>query len=509
LFVETLERFRERTAIVADGRSWTYAEVIDAANQLAWALRELGVRASTPVAIAVTNRAEFIIADQALIRLGAAKVALNDMLSVGEIEFVLQDSGAVVAIVDEVLAPKVLASAAADLRTIIGVGDLAPTDRVRAWDEVLASAPAGAGSPDVSVSPDDVSMIMYTGGTTGRQKGVVHTQQTLAACEVAHVIEMGLLDDERMLIISPLPHATGFLAQAGMLKGATLYIERRFDAELVLQRIVQDRITFVFMVPTMIYRVLDRADGRDLDLSALRTILYGAAPITLDRLEQGLLRFGPVFMQLYGQSESPDFLTRLRREDHRLDLPERLASCGQAVTFAEVRIVGPDDEPLPPGEVGEVVASGPYVMRGYHNLPEKTAETLRGGWLHTGDLGRMDEAGYLYLLDRKNDMIISGGMNVYSSEVENVLQRCAGVAQVAVVGIPDDDWGERVVAFVVADATGAPDLSALSAYCRQELAAHKSPKEIRLIDALPVTAYGKFDKKALRQLQPKQPLAPA
>src|SRR5258708_5929104 len=228
---------------------------------------------------------------------------------------------------------RVAGAETARLTALICVDGAPPGDpRVIEWADALAAVPQGAAPPAVSVDPDDATMILYTGGTTGKQKGVVHTQRTLASCEIAHLVELGLQDDERMLIVSPLPHATGFLAQAGMLKGATLYIEPGFDPGLVLERITRDRITFVFMVPTMIYRVLDRADGRGLNFSSLRTLLYGAAPIALDKLARGLELFGPVFVQLYGQSEAPDFITRLRREDHDLTRPERLASCGQVTT---------------------------------------------------------------------------------------------------------------------------------------------------------------------------------
>jgi fatty-acyl-CoA synthase len=501
LFVAALDRFGERPAVVAGGVTWTYRDIADHANRLARYLQHAGVGAGDPVALALSNRAEWIIADQAIIRAGAAKVPVNDMLSAREIEYILNDSGPTVALVDSALMGRVAAADAPRLSTLIALDvDAARSgdQRVVRWADALTAAPEGTAPPDVRTDPGDVTMILYTGGTTGRQKGVVHTQQTLAACEIAHVIELGLQDDERMLIVSPLPHATGFLAQAGMLKGATLYIEAAFDPGVVLERITRDRITFVFMVPTMIYRVLDRAEGRGLDLSSLRTLLYGAAPIALDKLARGLELLGPVFMQLYGQSEAPDFITRLRREDHDVTRPERLASCGQVTTFMEMAVVDAEDRPLSVGEVGQVVARGPYVMRGYHNMPAKTAETLAGGWLHTGDIGRLDEDGYLYLLDRMNDMIISGGMNVYSSEVEIVVQACAGVDQVAVVGLPDDDWGERVVALVVPAIGRAPDVEEIRSTCREQLAAYKRPKEIRLVDELPVTAYGKVDKKSLR-----------
>jgi fatty-acyl-CoA synthase/long-chain acyl-CoA synthetase len=203
-------------------------------------------------------------------------------------------------------------------------------------------------------------------------------------------------------------------------------------------------------------------------------------------------------MQLYGQSEAPNFITRLRREDHDPGRPERLSSCGRPVGMARVRIVGDDGADVAPGEVGEVAALTPYTMTGYHGLPERTAGTVRDGWLFTGDVGRLDEDGYLYLVDRKNDMIITGGMNVYSTEIENAIAQVDGVAQVAVVGVPHPDWGEAVVAFVVDDGRGALTPDAVVGHCRAVLSRYKVPKEVHVVSALPVTAVGKLDKKALR-----------
>ena len=495
LFDGTLERFGERPALVFAERTWSYRELAREANRLAHALVAAGVGPGTPVALMMSNRAEYVVADQALLRCGAAKVPINDMLSPSEIAYILGDSGAVVAIADAGMAPAALASDATDLHTVVLVGEGSVPGTV-AWCDLLEAREPDV-PPAVPVAGGDVGLIAYTGGTTGRQKGVVHTQRGLAVNILAHVVEMGLGDDERLLLTSPLPHSAGFVLQAGLLKGALHLLERRFDPEVVLARIADDRATFLFMVPTMIYRLLDRAEGRQVDLSSLRTILYGAAPITRERLEQGLRRLGPVFMQLYGQTEAPNFLTRLTREDHDPAHPERLGSCGRAATLAEIAILDEDGTPVPPGEPGEVCARAPYVMAGYHGLPEKSAETLRGGWLHTGDLGRMDAEGYVHLLDRKNDMIISGGVNVYSTEVENVVQGCPGVAQVAVAGVAHPDWGEAVVAFVV-PATGGFDEGAAEATCRAQLAAYKRPKAYRRLDALPVTPYGKVDKKALR-----------
>ena len=485
LHVGALGRFRDRPAITFAGRVTTYAELVDAADRLAHVLVAAGVSPGTPVAIMMANRTEWVVADQAVIRAGGAKVPVNDMLSEREIEFVLRDSGAAVALADEKLAP---AARAAGVPLVLEVGP--------EWDAALASTPAG-GPPAVDVGEDDVGLIMYTGGTTGRQKGVVHTQRGLAVNLLAHLVEMALADDERLLITAPLPHSAGFLTQAGLLKGAHHLLEAGFDADTVLDRIDRDRATFLFMVPTMIYRVLDAAERREVDLSSLRTILYGAAPITRERLEQGLRRLGPVFMQLYGQTEAPNFLTRLTREEHDPAHPDRLGSCGRAATMVEIAVLDGNGEPVATGEVGEICARAPYVMRGYHGLPEKTAETLRGGWLHTGDIGRIDADGYVHLMDRANDMIITGGLNVYSTEVENVLAACPGVGQVAVVGIPHPDWGEAVVAFVVPAAAGFDEATAI-AHCRAELGAYKRPKAFRPLAALPVTVFGKVDKKALR-----------
>ncbi|CAA0124853.1 Long-chain-fatty-acid--CoA ligase FadD13 [Mycolicibacterium vanbaalenii] len=484
LFLGTLERFGRRPAVRAGEITASYAEIAATANRLAHHLVALGVTPGAPVALMMSNRVEWVVADQAIIRAGGAKVPINDMLSTSEMAFILQDCGAQVAVTDEVMGD---VAEAAGLPHVIRIGP--------DWDAAIASAPP-SGPPDITVTGADVGLIIYTGGTTGRQKGVVHTQHGLAINLLAHLVEIGLLDDERLLLSTPLPHSAGFLAQAGLLKGALHFIERRFDTTLVLNRIEHDGVTFLFMVPTMIYRLLDAAEGRELDLSSLRTILYGAAPITPERLEQGLRRFGAVFMQLYGQSEAPNFITRLTREDHDPLLPERLASCGRPATLVKVAVLDDRGSPLPAGQVGEICARAPYVMSGYRGLPDTTANTLRDDWLHTGDIGLLDEDGYLHLLDRKNDMIISGGMNVYTTEVEQVVSACPGVAQVAVVGVPHPDWGEAVVAFVVS--SDEFDQDAAMNRCRAELAAYKRPKAFQRVEALPVTSVGKVDKKRLK-----------
>ncbi|MFF2085395.1 AMP-binding protein [Nocardia sp. NPDC058176] len=500
MFVAALDRFGSRPAVHDRGISRSYAQIVVEANQLAHRLRDAGVGPGVGVALMMSNRAEYVVADQAVIRCGAVKVPLNDMLSFNDIDHILRDSGARVVIADAEMLTQVLRTTAPQVELIIATEAPADApDRVVGWNDALAGQSVTA--PDIDPAPTDLGMIMYTGGTTGRPKGVMHTQQGLTLNLLAHVIEMGLLDDERVLLTTPLPHSAGFLLQAGMLKGACHYLESKFDAESVLERMAVDRVTFTFMVPTMIYRVLDHAADRDFDVSSIRTILYGAAPITPERLHQGLERFGPVFMQLYGQSEAPNFLTRLRREDHRADT-DRLASCGQAATMSTVKVVDSAGRELLPGEVGEIIALTPYTFSGYRDLSEQTEKALRDGWLYTGDIGRIDDDGFVYLLDRKNDMVITGGMNVYCTEVERIVATCRGVADVAVVGIPHPDWGEAVVAFVVPEDGAVVDESELLAVCRAELARYKQPKAIRVVDTVPTTSYGKHDKKALRASWP-------
>lgn len=501
LYQGSLAKFPKRVALQFKGQYLTYAQLRDQGYQAAQAMARAGAGANVRVALIMSNCLEYAIADQGIIHSGATKVPLNDMLGEEEIVYILADSRTRVAIAGPNFFDIVARNRdqLPDLKTVVGLAPAADCpDGFQPWSEFLAGQPTQP--PGAEVSPDDLALQLYTGGTTGRPKGVMHSQKNISLNMLSHIIELDLSDDDKLLLSSPLPHSAGFLMLAGLLRGATHYVESSFDPETVVRRISEDRVTLTFMVPTMIYRVLDWVGEQTFDFSSLRTIVYGAAPITVERLQQGLSVFGQVFMQLYGQSEAPNFVTRLRREDHCLDgrYAHRLRSCGQPVLLAQVRIVDEHDNEVPYGESGEIVTRTAYDMVGYHALPEKTEETLAGGWLHTGDVASMDADGYVYLLDRKNDMIISGGMNVYTTEVENAVQACSGVGQVAVVGMPDPDWGEAVTAFVVPDSDDVDTEARIIAHCKQALSKYKVPKRVHFIKEIPVTAYGKPDKKALR-----------
>ncbi|MDJ0865089.1 MAG: AMP-binding protein [Myxococcota bacterium] len=481
-----LRRHAERVALVTAGRAWRYAELDERAGRLAGGLLGMGLRKGDRVALLLRNGAHYAIADLAIARVGLAKVPLNDLLSKGDVAYALEHSGASVALVHESLRP--LVDDATGVRIVVvpeGAGDDGSFDHLCQGD-TAACDPAAS---------DEPAVIMYTGGTTGRPKGIVHTAGALGTNLLTHVLAGEIRFGERMLLSTPLPHSAGFFLQAGLLQGATVFVTPRFDPDELLREVEEQAISWTFMVPTMIYRLLDALRESPHDTSSLATIVYGAAPMAKARLHEALERLGPVFLQLFGQSECPNFATTLAKEDHRD--PELLASCGRPVPGVEVRVADERGDCLAVGEVGEVLLRAPYTLLEYHRAPELTEQAYAGDWLRTGDVGFLTKTGHLFLVDRKKDMIITGGMNVYSSEVEQALSLHPSVATAAAVGVPDEDWGEAVHAFVVVRESAAAD--ALIEFCRGRLARYKVPKGLTLVEALPTTPYGKVDKKALRR----------
>jgi acyl-CoA synthetase (AMP-forming)/AMP-acid ligase II len=377
-------------------------------------------------------------------------------------------------------------------------GRRAPAGFASFADLLARAAPR---DPGIAVAHDDLVGIMYTGGTTGRSKGVMHTHKSVLAIVYSETLEMDVRHSEVMLQVAPLPHATQFMLLPGFLRGGTHVLMKKFDPDEVLRTVERERVSWTFMVPTMIYLLLDDPALRKYDHATLRTVIYGAAPMSPDKLERAIERVGPVFIQVYSQMEVANQTTTLTKEDHVQALAgarHRLASCGRPLTVAQVRIVDEDDRDVPVGEPGEILTRGPHMMRGYWRREEETARTMRGGFIHTGDVGRADEDGFIYIVDRAKDMIISGGMNVYSVEVENVLMEHPDVREACVIGVPDDKWGEAVTAFVVQREGGRLDGAALIAFAGKKLAAYSRPKTVEFVTDIPKTPYGKMDKKAIR-----------
>lgn len=502
---KSLTRFADRVAIEVDGQEYTYEELDRRSNAVANALTARGIEPGDRVALMMSNSLAYVVADLAVLKVGAVKLPLNDMLTEDEFEYMLSDSraGTVIAgsnFVDTLVS---LDEKVETLERPIAAADPDELpERVEALETLVAEGEETE-RPDMDLEPADPAGHFYTGGTTGKPKGVVHSHDNFVMNMYSHVLELDITGDDTLLLMTPLPHSAGAFLWAGYLVGAKSVIRAGFDPTQALEDIGRNGVTWTFLVPTMIYALLDHPALAETDTSSLETLVYGAAPMTPTRLKEGIDEFGTVFVQFYGQTEVPNLITVLGKEEHRIAIEEgeehRLGSAGQPALMADVDIVDAEtDESQGRDKEGEILATAPYVLEEYWERPKKTAETVEDGWVQTGDVGKRDEDGYVYLLDRKSNMIISGGMNIYSTNVEEVLVEHPGVNQVAVIGIPHEKWGEAVHAVVIPehdDVTAAD----IQAFADEQLADYKKPKSTEFVEELPQTPYGKVDKKALRE----------
>jgi acyl-CoA synthetase (AMP-forming)/AMP-acid ligase II len=375
---------------------------------------------------------------------------------------------------------------------------------MEAYESILTRG--GKREPGVKIGDDDVMNIIFTAGTTGMSKGAMRTHRHITTNATAAIIEMKISYEERVLISYPMYHVAfdDHVCRHSIMANTTVIRrEGSFDAEEVLEILSRNRITMCQFVPTMINALLQSRDIDKYDLSCLRLMLYTAAPMRIELLKRALQKFKCGFAQLYGQTESGPFTAMLRPEDHVLEGSERelqkLASVGRPVVDYEIRIVDEEGKDVQVGEVGEIIVKSEAMMKGYWQLPEETEEKLKEGWLHTGDLGKFDEDGYLYLVDRKNNLIISGGKNIYPREVEDILYQHPMVLEAAVVGIPDDYWGEAVKAIVVLKKGAAVSEEEIIRFCREHLASYKKPKSVEFWGELPKNVQGKILKRVIRE----------
>jgi acyl-CoA synthetase (AMP-forming)/AMP-acid ligase II len=359
--------------------------------------------------------------------------------------------------------------------------------------------------PRVAVDMDDVVILSATGGTTGSPKGVMNTHRSVQTFCAHFMIGCTYAADHKPvnLAAAPMTHTAGLLSLPCTARGGTVVVVTRPDPALLLAAIPRHRVTELFLPPTVIYRLLDIPElGSKIDFSSLEYFLYGAAPMSVEKLKRAIEVFGPVMMGGYGQTEAPTSISFLTPGEHlvsgKLAPDERLASVGRPNPLIRVEILSDANEILPPGETGEICVRGDLVMKGYYKNPEQTAQTIVDGWLHTGDVGHIDAAGYLHITDRKKDMIISGGFNIYPSEVEQVIWSHPAVQDCAVIGAPDAQWGEAVKAIV--ELNGGQQVSAeeLIALCKDRLGSVKAPKSVEFVDSLPRSPVGKVLKKELR-----------
>ncbi len=486
----------DRPAVLAGARLLhDYRQLAARVAALAGHLRgRCGVQAGERVAIFSANCPEYLEALHAIHWAGAISVPVNYKLHARELAHVLSDSGARVVCVSGALKGDALA-AGAGAAALQVLGDAA-------WEQAAQGAPL----PLQECAPEDVASLFYTSGTTGRPKGVMQTHRNLLAMTMAYFTDVDdVRHDDAMVYAAPMSHGAGLYNYAHMLRGARHVVPESggFDpAELVRLAAGVGRLS-LFAAPTMVHRLVEHVRSTGADAGGFKTIVYGGGPMYVEDLRRAIDAMGQKFVQIYGQGESPMTITALARE-HLADTAhprwaERIASVGVAHSCVQVRVVDGQDRPVPAGELGEVVVRGETVMAGYWGNAEATAQTLRGGWLHTGDVGQLDEHGFLTLRDRSKDVIISGGSNIYPREVEEVLLQHPRVREAAVVGRRDAEWGEVVVAFLVADGAPVPDAE-LDALCLAHIARFKRPKAYRWVQALPKNSYGKVLKTELRAL---------
>jgi len=471
----------DRPAIVFGDEVRTHAELHERAARLASVLAEGGVNAGDRVALLLRNRIEFVEALLACHRLAAVAVPINFRLAADEIEYILGDSGAVALICD-------CDVAGSQVRTVLEVGP--------AYDEAVASAAPWREAAEVL--EDDVALMCYTSGTTGRPKGARLTHRNLVASTLSWIHEMRAGEDDVWLSGQPLFHIGGINGLLPFLVlGATVIItpSTTFDAEAMLGLIAAHNVTMCIFVPTQWAVIGASRSVTRVDPEQLRVAMWGASPAPLHTLE-AMARAFPraAIVSAYGQTEMSGATTLLKGRDST----RKMGSVGKPMLGVDLRVVDDDLRDVPVEEVGEIVYRGPNVMAGYHQQPEATSEAFAGDWFHSGDLARFDNEGYLWLVDRKKDMIVSGGENVYPAEVERVLADHPAVAEAAVIGVPHPRWVETPVAFVVPRRESQLDESELIAHCRKHLAGYKKPSAIVMVDELPRNAGGKVLKRVLR-----------
>lgn len=495
LTLRAFRRFPERTAFVWDSGQLTYRGALRLIGGMQVAMQAAGLRPGMRTVLLSSNRAESWCAGIAAQGLGLTISWLHPMGSLSDHLDQVTDSEAEALIVD-VPAYRDRGgelAARSGLRAVLTLGAAE-----YGTDMLAAATAAGEVDPQDVSDSDDYAILNYTGGTTGKSKGVLRRHRAAVQTTLSILSDYELPNEPRYLAMAPITHVAGSKVLPTLLRGGTVHLAKGFDPEKLLSIVAKERINMTLLVPTMIYVLLDYPKFDKAALASLDLLLYGASPMSPTRLIEGLERIGPVFSQIYGQTECYP-VSLLRKADHDRNRPELFGSCGFPVSGCQVKLLGPDGQEVATGEAGEICVRAPCVMDEYWKRPEQTAETLAGGWLHTGDIARADERGYLYIVDRKKDMIVTGGFNVFPREVEDVLMSHVGVAQAAVIGTPDPKWGEAVTALIVTKAGVRIAEEELIDLVKQRKGGPHAPKRVEFVDALPLTAVGKVDKKVLRE----------
>ncbi len=496
--VDALTRYPERDALVAGDRHVTYAQSADLVSRYQQVLSDKGLRPGATMVALSPNAPEVYLAQVAAGLTGARYSGLHPLGSVEDHVALCEDAAATVLLVH----PRYAATAAAIaaqaslLLTVLTIGPADIGEDLCALADLKTATPLRA----PLASPGDAVWMPYTGGTTGRPKGVVHTHQSMIQGMLGISAAWELPATPRYLACAPITHASALPILPTLARGGTVTLMSKFDPEAWVDTIVREHINYAFMVPTMLYSLLDLAGGHRFDqFVSLETIVYGSSPMSASRLTEALEVFGPILAQGYGQTETLGLGTVLRKDEHDpIRHPELLSSCGRPIAGADIELLDDTGQPVEDGTIGELCMKAGFLMDHYWKQPELTDETVRGGWLHTGDLALRDERGHLHLVDRRKDLIISGAFNIYPRDIEEVLAAHPDVSAVAVIGVPDKKWGEAVTAFVVPRPGADLDTQQLRLTVRERKGSHQTPKQIHVVDSLPTTSVGKIDKRALR-----------
>lgn len=491
--------YRDKVALVFEGLSLTYKELDERVNRLANVLITLGLKKGGRVTILAENTYKYMEVYFAAAKIGVSVTPLNFRLSDKEIGYIANDCEATIYFAGDGYEDRSLESKPNlnNVRHWISLDN--KKDGFIFYEDLLQNA--SDDEPMVEVDENDLAILMYTGGTTGLPKGVMLSHRNIMTSMYGMIVGFSFTRTDSTCFILPLFHIALWPVLCHLMVGGKAIILRRVDVGEILQSIHRERCTNISLVPTLLTWLIDDPRIDQFDLTSLRLICYSGSPIAVEVLKRCIQKFGNIFTQGYGLTEAAPMVTVLFKEDHVVEGPRMklLSSVGKVGLPVEARIVNDEDRVLKTGEVGEVVVRGKNVMMGYWKNPEFTSKAMRGGWLHTGDVGTMDEDCYVYLLDRKADMIITGGENVYPKETEDVLYGHPAVRECAVVAAPDDRWGERVQAVVVLKTESTATEEELIQHCKSRLAGYKCPKKIVFWDELPKTPIGKILRREVKK----------
>ncbi len=500
LLVEGLNRYNDEPCLYLGDKVASYRDVREQTSQLVQALQSKGLAVGSRVAVISANRPEVLSNIAAMQLTGCIGTPLHPLGSLDDHAYVLEAAEIDTLIFDPTVFSEIasaLQEKVPQLKNLLAFG---PTE---VGEDYLALAagfePQPLQAPDIG--PEDIASVMFTGGTTGKPKGVMSPHRVSATMTQIQMAEWEFPEELRMLIATPLSHAAAAFFIPVLQNGGAFYVMQGFGIDDFFDMVRDHKITCTMLVPVMLYFLLDSPRATDGSMDSMETIFYGASPMSPARLKEGLEKWGQIFYQFFGQSECPMVIANMRRADHDLNKPERLASCGRPTPWVNVALLDADCNPVAPGEPGEICVRGPLIMKGYKDMPEQTAEAFAGDWMHTGDVGRLDEDGFLYIVDRTKDMIVTGGFNVFPREVEDVIATHESVGQVAVVGVPDEQWGEAVKAVVVPKPgiEGSDELAAeIQALVKDKKGSVQAPKSVDFVASIPLTPVGKPDKKAVR-----------